>query len=146
MAIHKSKSTNLYNQEIHTLLYLIIFTFRLLQAYITSILGLFLFSYLWTLSLMFCLSCILPIFSCMYLFSSFFFSLENFNVYRYQHFCTSTYLAPMSWSKVLDPANTNIPPSLSSPVVRSLGISCRDIHQWNFIQEEAFTFGFRSIF
>ena len=51
MAIHKSKSTNLYNQEIHTLLYLIIFTFRLLQAYITSILGLFLFSYLCTLPL-----------------------------------------------------------------------------------------------
>ena len=51
MAIHKSKSTNLSNQEIHILLYLIIFTFRLLQAYITSILGLFLFSYLCTLPL-----------------------------------------------------------------------------------------------
>ena len=51
MAIHKSKSTNLSNQQIHILLYLIIFTFRLLQAYITSILGLFLFSYVCTLPL-----------------------------------------------------------------------------------------------
>ena len=49
MAIHKSKSTNLSNQEIHILLYLIIFTFRLLQAYVTSIVGLF--SYLCTLPL-----------------------------------------------------------------------------------------------
>ena len=50
MAIHKRQSTNLTNQDIHSLLYLIILTFRLL-AYITSIFGLFLFSYLCTLPL-----------------------------------------------------------------------------------------------
>ena len=69
MAIHKSKSTNLSNQEIHILLHLIIFTFRLLQDYITSILGLFLFSYLCTLPLYVLSELYFAIFSCLYLFS-----------------------------------------------------------------------------